>query len=102
MADSIRKQVAREMAAVEFLEQLAKVDVDKSCKIPKYTILPEIFIDPRIIHKLEKKAIEMNLDTANYVKVRFVRKPNGRPGGDDVDYMFVATFLVGKAAYKGK
>lgn len=100
MADSVRKEVAREMAAVEFLEQFAKMD--KNCKIPDYAIMPEVFINPRIFYQLEKKATEMNLDTANYVKVRVVQKPNRNPGGDDVGYLFVATVLVGKAAYKGK
>lgn len=99
MADSIWKQVAREMAAVQFLEQLAKMD--KPCKIPKYTILPELFIDPRIFYMLAKEARRRNFNVTNRMKTRPINMTY-RKRGHFVAHLYVSTFLVGKVIYKGE
>lgn len=96
MADSVRKVVAREMASVEFLQQLRQVY--KDCKIPDYKMVEEIFISPYIFHFLEKEGIERRLDVQYEVVIRSVIRPGHKRG---VFFLFICTYFVGNKVYKG-
>lgn len=100
MADSIRKAVAREMASVQFLEQIR--EVYKDCHIPKYEVFEELFIDPRIIRALENEAGGRCLSISDEVRVRPMKSCDGHGNKQIHYYLFVCTYYVGTQTFKGK
>lgn len=98
VADSIRKVVAREMAAAEFLRKLLVAQPD--CKIPKYEVMDEIFIDPKIRDQLNDLATDKGLHVTYEVKL----KPSTPQDVLQYDSYFVFswTYYVGNATYTGK
>lgn len=98
VADSVRKVVAREMAAAEFLRKLQVAQPE--CKIPKYEVIEEIFIDPKICEQLCEFATDKGLLVTYEVKL----KPSTPQDVLQYDSCFVFswTYYVGNATYTGK
>lgn len=100
IADSIRKAVAREMASVQFLQQIR--EVYKDCRIPNYEVFDELFIDPRIVRALEKEVGERCLNMSDEVRVRPMKSCDGQGNRRIHYYLFVCSYYVGTETFKGK
>lgn len=98
-ADSIRKvvAVAKEMAAIEFLKKLQVAQPD--CEIPKYEIIAEILIDPKICQDFEKITFKRGLHTT--FKVELNPNVTKEMLSGSCNNVFRCTYHVGSDIYYG-